>query len=192
MILSSHCHSGRIQRPAQSVGRLPWTPGWTPPGGEHVQAAELFRSGPDVGSSQGRGEGARVRSQSRRQGAGGWRADLSWHHQDTYVEGKQAGTVAVKGTGRSGSPVPLAGAPGPRAWETPARRYQASARGPTFLQIERVAGAFWDGRAAATRQDSSPPPGPLRSQVTAPVGLSPVAPTNTEALDFQCGASVLT
>lgn len=73
------------------------------------------------------------------------------------MEGKQAGTVAVKGTGRSGS-VPWQGLL--VLFRKPRPVSSAHEVGPTFLQIERVAGAFWDGRAAATRQDSSPPPGP--------------------------------
>ena len=97
------------------------------------------------GAHRGRGEGARVRSQSRRQEqeAGG---QVCWHRQDTYVEGKQAGTVAVEGTGRSGS-VPWQGhlvpEPGNPRPEVPS----VHEAGPTFLQVERVAGAFlgWPG-----------------------------------------------
>ena len=33
-LLPSHCHSGRIQGPPQSVGGPPRTRGWAPPGGE--------------------------------------------------------------------------------------------------------------------------------------------------------------
>lgn len=62
------------------------------------------------------------------------------------MEGKQAGTVAVEGTGRSGSApwqgllVPESGNPRP---EVPS----AHEAGPTFLQVERVGGAFlgWPG-----------------------------------------------
>lgn len=100
----------------------------------------------------GRGGGARVRSQSggrsrRLEGrSAGIFACVPGHRQDTYVEGKQAGTVAVEGTGRSGSApwqgllVPEPGNPRP---EVPS----AHEAGPTFLQVERVAGAFlgWPG-----------------------------------------------
>ena len=182
-LLPSHCHSGRIQRPAQSVGRPPWTPGWAPPGGEHVQAAELFRSGPDVGSSQGAGRGGSCKVTVQEAGAGGWRAGLL--ASPGHIRGRKAGGDCGRGGNRKVRLGPLAGASGPRAWK-PAPGGTVCARGRSHLPASRasrgrffgMAGQRPPGRTVVRHRD--------RCQVTAPVGLSPVAPTNTEALDFRC------
>ena len=143
-----------------------------------------------IKSSDGAGWGGscEVTVRGEEQEAGG---QVCWHLRmcpgasPGHVRGRKAGGDCGRGGDRKVRLGPLAGAPGPRAWKPPPGGTVCT-RGRSHLPASRasrgrffgMAGQWPPGRTVVRHRD--------RCQGTAPVGLSPVAPTNTEAPDFRC------